>query len=119
MYTNSVGMYSFDFSLNRTISTEELQQIEQRVNDVIRYASHCLHIQLLAFVHSRIELLQSRTSSAQRRGAPAAGNEHSRPAGGVRRGLPGPRTRGVDAAEGTAINLLQCFVSGRGASCEK
>jgi alanyl-tRNA synthetase len=34
-----LNMYRFDFSSNRTISKEELQQIELRVNAVIRYAS--------------------------------------------------------------------------------
>jgi alanyl-tRNA synthetase len=37
MFLNSSVMYRFDFSFNRTIGKEELQQIEQRVNDVIRY----------------------------------------------------------------------------------
>jgi hypothetical protein len=119
MFFNSAVMYRFDFSFNRTISKEELQQIEQRVNEVIKYALRCLLYDYYCSLTAWNCLFQSRTRGAQRRGAPAAGNEHSRPAGGVRRGLPGPRTRGVDAAEGTAINLLQCFVSGRGASCEK
>jgi alanyl-tRNA synthetase len=44
-------MYRFDFSLNRTISKEELQQIEQRVNEVIRCVVGCLRTQLLTFAH--------------------------------------------------------------------
>jgi alanyl-tRNA synthetase len=42
MFLNSAVMYRFDFSFNRTISKEELQQIELRINEVIRYASRFL-----------------------------------------------------------------------------
>lgn len=87
----------FDFSLHRAIAKEELAQIEQRVNDVIRYASShtqptCLPASVFTFLvspHIFCALgLQREARGAPRGPAAAAGDGYSRPEGGVRRGLP-------------------------------